>query len=67
MITVMKHLPNPLETVGMITMSLKREDFLVFDYILGEGDGQDTIETVTQRGDVLDHIRQSTKSSKAAF
>ena len=50
MITVMEHLPNPLETVEMITMSLKKEGVLIFDYILGDGDGHDTIEAVTQRG-----------------
>ena len=57
MITVMEHLPNPLETVEMITKSLKREGVFVFDYILGDGDGHDTIEAVTQRGHVLDYIK----------
>ena len=56
MITVMEHLPDPLETVKRITASLKSGGILVFDYILGDGDGQDTIEAVTQRGDVLDYI-----------
>lgn len=57
MITVMEHLPNPVETVELITRSLKQEGVLIFDYILGDGDGQDTIEAVTQRGNVLDYIK----------
>jgi 2-polyprenyl-3-methyl-5-hydroxy-6-metoxy-1,4-benzoquinol methylase len=53
---VMEHLPNPLDTVRSITESLKPNGILVFDYILGDGDGQDTIEAIEQRPDVLRFI-----------
>lgn len=59
MITVMEHLPDPLATVDQITASLKPGGIFIFDYILGDGDGQDTIEAVTQRGDVLDFINKN--------
>lgn len=59
MITVMEHLPDPLETVKNITNGLKKNGLFVFDYILGDGDGQDTIEAVEQRGDVLQYISKN--------
>jgi 2-polyprenyl-3-methyl-5-hydroxy-6-metoxy-1,4-benzoquinol methylase len=56
--TVMEHLPDPLETVNNVTNGLKQNGILVFDYILGDGDGQDTIEAVEQRGEVLQYINE---------
>ena len=56
MITVMEHLPDPLNTVKNITSGLKSNGIFVFDYILGDGDGQDTIEAVEQRDAVLQYI-----------
>ena len=56
MVTVMEHLPDPLKTVKNITSGLKQNGIFVFDYILGDGDGQDTIEAVEQRGAVLQYI-----------
>jgi len=56
MITVMEHLPDPLNTVKNITSGLKSNGIFVFDYILGDGDGQDTMEAVEQRGAVLEYI-----------
>jgi 2-polyprenyl-3-methyl-5-hydroxy-6-metoxy-1,4-benzoquinol methylase len=53
---VMEHLPNPLDTVRSITESLKPNGILVFDYILSDGEGQDTIESIEQRPDVLRFI-----------
>ena len=58
MITVMEHLPDPLSTVERVTTSLKSGGIYIFDYILGDGDGQDTIEAVTQREAVLDYIQK---------
>jgi len=56
MITVMEHLPDPLKTIERITGSLKSKGVFIFDYILGDGDGQDTIEAVEQRNVVIDYI-----------
>ncbi|HCX23651.1 MAG TPA: hypothetical protein DHN29_17145 [Cytophagales bacterium] len=53
---VLEHLPNPLDTIRSITESLKPNGILVFDYILGDGDGQDTIEPIEQRPDVIRFI-----------
>ena len=53
---VLEHLPNPLDTIRSITESLKPNGILVFDYILGDGDGQDTIEPIEQRPDVIKFI-----------
>ena len=61
MITVMEHLPNPLDTVKNITAGLKPNGIFIFDYILGDGDGQDTIEAVEQRGIVLKYINEHYK------
>ena len=58
MVTVMEHLPDPLETVKNITNGLKKNGLFIFDYILSDGDGQDTIEAVEQRGDVLKYISE---------
>ena len=58
MITVMEHLPNPLETVVNITKGLKKGGIFIFDYIISDGHAQDTIEAVDQRKDVLDYINQ---------
>ena len=56
MITVMEHLPNPIETVKNITNNLKPNGIFVFDYILSDGSGLDTREAVDKRKDVLDYI-----------
>ena len=59
MITVMEHLPDPLQTVKNITAGLKANGIFIFDYISGDGDGQDTIEAVEQRGEVLKYIEEN--------
>ncbi len=59
MLTVMEHLPDPLATVRNITASLKSDGLFIFDYILSDGTGLDTIEAVQQRGKVLDHIARN--------
>ncbi len=56
MITVMEHLPDPLKTVENITNSLSKNGIFIFDYILGDGDGHDTMEAISQRVDVLNYI-----------
>ena len=56
MVTVMEHLPNPIETVKNITNNLKPNGVFIFDYILSDGSGLDTREAVDKRKDVLDYI-----------
>ncbi len=58
MITVMEHLPDPMNTIVNVTNSLKRSGILVFDYIFGEGEGLDTLEAVQQRCEVLEYINK---------
>ena len=59
LITVMEHLPDPINVVQNLTSILKSGGVFIFDYILGDGDGQDTIESVNQRPEVLDFIRKN--------
>lgn len=56
MVTVMEHLPNPIQTIKNLTENLKPSGIFVFDYILGDGDGQDTLAAINQRKEVLDYI-----------
>jgi len=59
MVTVMEHLPDPLATVENITASLRSGGIFIFDYILGDGDGLDTVEAVQQRGQILEYIAKN--------
>ena len=59
MITVLEHLPDPLVVVKNITSSLKEKGILIFDYILGDGDGQDTLEAVQQRRAVIEFVSEN--------
>ena len=56
LITVMEHLPNPLDTIKNLTNFLKPGGILFFDYHADDAHGQDTIEAVEQKKDVLDFI-----------
>jgi SAM-dependent methyltransferase len=59
LITVLEHLPDPLNVVKNIYKSLKPGGFLIFDYFLSDGKTQDTIEAVEQRKDVLDFMKNN--------
>lgn len=59
MMTVMEHLPDPLDTVINITKGLKKQGLFIFDYILSDGKNQDTIEAIDQRVDVLNYIKEN--------
>ncbi len=59
LVTVMEHLPDPLEVVKNIHRSIKTGGYLLFDYILSDGHAQDTIEAVKQRDQVLSFIKQN--------
>ena len=39
-----------------LTNNLKPSGIFIFDYILGDGDGQDTLAAINQRKEVLDYI-----------
>ena len=52
----MEHLPNPLDTIKNLTNFLKPGGILFFDYHADDAHGQDTIEAVEQKKDVLDFI-----------
>jgi len=58
MITVMEHLPNPLDTIRNLTDFLAEGGILIFDYHSDDdgADGQDTIESIDQKKEVLDFI-----------
>ena len=58
LITVLEHLPDPLQVVQQLTSLLKPSGRLVFDYILGDGDGQDTQAAIDQRQEVLSYLSQ---------
>lgn len=57
LLTVIEHLPNPLEVVRELTDCLKPGGYLIFDYILSEGKGLDTLAAVEQRPVVLEFLR----------
>ena len=52
---------DPLETIKNITNSLNKNGVLIMDYILGDGEGQDTIEAVKERKVVLKFLEQNYK------
>lgn len=56
LMTVLEHLPDPVEVVKSITEHMRVGGILVFDYILSEGHGLDTVESVQQRAEVLQFI-----------
>jgi 2-polyprenyl-3-methyl-5-hydroxy-6-metoxy-1,4-benzoquinol methylase len=54
--TVMEHLPDPLNVIMELTSKLNPNGYLVFDYIKSDASGLDTKEAIEQRSDVLDFI-----------
>ncbi len=56
---VLEHLPKPLDTVRHLTENLKSNGYLIFDYILGDGAGLDTLESVNDRALVLDYLKEN--------
>lgn len=57
LMTVLEHLPDPLEVVKMLAKNMRPGGLLIFDYILGEGTGLDTVESLKQREEVLKFIK----------
>lgn len=61
LMTVLEHLPDPLEIIQLLTSTLNSDGYLFFDYILSEGKGLDTVESVKQRKSVLEFINSNYK------
>jgi len=59
LMTVMEHLPDPLKVVKNLTRILKKGGYFIFDYILGDGDGQDTLAAIRERPEVLNFIKEN--------
>ena len=57
-VTVFEHLPHPLETARQMAEALLPGGHLIFDYILGSGDGLDTVQAVQERPAVLAFMRE---------
>lgn len=57
-VTVLEHIPNPLEVVKSFHQSLRAGGRLIFDYILSEGAGLDSVRSRDERNSVLDFIEQ---------
>lgn len=59
MIQVLEHLPDPLSVIQAVTKSLVSDGRLIFDFILSNGDGLDTVESLQQRVDVIRFIKKN--------
>ena len=57
--TVLEHLTDPLECIKYLTSILKKGGFLIFDYVISEGTGLDTIESLNQRNEVIEFINNN--------
>ncbi|MEX2144382.1 MAG: class I SAM-dependent methyltransferase [Anaerolineales bacterium] len=55
-IQVFEHLNRPLETAQQFHKLLNKNGVLVFDFLLGKGEGLDSIQAVRERNQVLDFI-----------
>ena len=67
LVTVMEHLPDPLTTVTNLLDALKPKGIFIFDYVLSDGDGQDTVESVRDRESVLELIDGRTTLLKGSI
>jgi 2-polyprenyl-3-methyl-5-hydroxy-6-metoxy-1,4-benzoquinol methylase len=56
LITVLEHLPDPIEVIMNIHKSLKKNGYLIFDFIMSDGHGQDTIAAVKKRNEIIEFI-----------
>lgn len=57
-LTVLEHLPRPLETVRHLYDQLKPRGLFLFDYIVSEGRGLDTKAALEERREVIRFIRE---------
>lgn len=56
LMTVLEHLPNPLEVLNNLYDSLTTGGHLIFDFILGEGKGLDTKQAIMEREKIISFI-----------
>lgn len=56
LITVLEHLPNPLQVVKHIYHHMETGAHLIFDYAKGVGKGLDTVQSIREREHVLEFI-----------
>ena len=57
--TVLEHMVDPLDCIIHLHKILKPGGYLIFDYIISEGKGLDTIESLNQRKDVIEYISKN--------
>jgi len=65
--TVMEHLPNPLEVVRSFHNSLKPNGLLFFDYIMADGEGLDARGAVDQRDATIKFLGEHFKILKGSL
>jgi SAM-dependent methyltransferase len=56
LLTVLEHLPNPLDVIKHIYQNMVSGAYLIFDYIKSEGGGLDSGQSVKEREQVLEFI-----------
>lgn len=56
LMTVLEHLPNPLDVIRHIYKNMVNRAYLIFDYIKSEGGGLDSVQSVREREQVLEFI-----------
>ncbi len=59
LLAVLEHLPNPMETVCFLSGKIKKNGYLIFDYILSSGDGLDTEKSVSERNQVIKYLGEN--------
>jgi len=58
LIQVLEHLPDPVSAIRAICDSLVDDGVLIFDFILGDGDGLDTVEALQHRAEVIGLLKR---------
>lgn len=59
LITVLEHLTDPVACLEYLHSILNKNGFLIFDFILSEGTGLDTVEALEQREKVINFIEKN--------
>jgi 2-polyprenyl-3-methyl-5-hydroxy-6-metoxy-1,4-benzoquinol methylase len=59
LIQVLEHLPDPVSAIRAICDSLVDDGVLIFDFILSDGDGLDTVEALQQRAEVIGLLKRN--------
>lgn len=64
LLTVLEHLPNPLDVIKNLYNTLITGGYLIFDFVLGEGKGLDTSQAILEREKILNFIEDKFKLEK---